>query len=66
MGSGKDLILNMLFTEEKTPLSVTIMRFFAPILTYISGGAGGICALARLQAYALRTNGEILFVYNCP
>ena len=44
MGSGKDLILNMLFTEEKTSLSVTIMRFFAPILTYLSGGAGGIFA----------------------
>lgn len=44
MGSGKELLLSLLFTEEKSELHVTVLRFFAPILTYISGGAGGIFA----------------------
>ena len=44
MGSGKELLLNLLFTEEKSDLHITILRFFSPILTYFAGGAGGIFA----------------------
>lgn len=44
MGSGKELLLSFLFSEEKSEFHVTLLRFFAPILTYISGGAGGIFA----------------------
>lgn len=44
MGSGKELLLTLLFTEEKSELHVTVLRFFAPIVTYLGGGAGGIFA----------------------
>ena len=44
MGSGKELLLHMLFTEEALDWHVPFLRFFAPILTYLAGGAGGIFA----------------------
>ncbi|MGE3610467.1 MAG: chloride channel protein [Bacteriovoracaceae bacterium] len=44
MGSGKELLIELLFTDKKIEWHITILRFFAPILTYFSGGAGGIFA----------------------
>ncbi len=44
MGSGKEILLNLLFSEEKAEFHVAFLRFFAPILTYLAGGAGGIFA----------------------
>lgn len=44
MGSGKELILHLLFNKEGIEWYVPILRFFAPIMTYMAGGAGGIFA----------------------
>lgn len=44
MGSGKELMIEMLFKNNSVEWYVPIIRFFAPILTYLAGGAGGIFA----------------------
>lgn len=44
MGSGKELMLEMLFKDHRPEFHVLVLRFFAPVLTYFSGGAGGIFA----------------------
>lgn len=44
LGSGKDSIVRLLFRDEETGISLGILRFFGPIISFISGGAGGIFA----------------------
>lgn len=44
MGSGKELILELLFSKGVVEWYVPLLRFIAPILTYLAGGAGGIFA----------------------
>ncbi len=45
VGSGKEMILKVLFDENlKTNFMAVLYRFFAPIVTYGIGGAGGIFA----------------------
>ncbi|MBX3720239.1 MAG: chloride channel protein [Turneriella sp.] len=46
LGSGKEIMVSLLFTGD-TPSEYTMpMRFFGPLLSFISGGAGGIFAPA--------------------
>lgn len=47
LGSGKELMINLLFTQDHMSLSdikLSMVRFIGPILTQISGAAGGIFA----------------------
>lgn len=47
LGSGKDIIERVLFTDEKTEAwYVPILRMLGPALAFTSGGAGGIFAPA--------------------
>lgn len=47
LGSGKDIIERVLFTENKTEAwYVPVLRMFGPALAFTSGGAGGIFAPA--------------------
>lgn len=45
-GSGREVILELLFQAEKGEISWTLplLRFFSPVITYLAGGAGGIFA----------------------
>lgn len=44
-GSGKELITNVLFTHDKyTPWYKALLRVGGPVLSFTSGGAGGIFA----------------------
>ncbi len=43
-GSGKELILRLLFTKEPMEWHLPALRFVAPMLSYLCGGAGGIFA----------------------
>lgn len=47
LGSGKELMTNLLFSPQSihiTDIKLFIVRFFGPILSQISGAAGGIFA----------------------
>lgn len=44
LGSGKNLLNNLLFTTETAQLSDLASRFFGSLATYAAGGAGGIFA----------------------
>lgn len=44
MGPGREIILDALFTDHPMDWSVPVVRFMGPILSYLSGGAGGIFA----------------------
>lgn len=44
MGGGKELLVNLLFSGEIPDFKVVVLRFIAPIITYLGGGAGGIFA----------------------
>ncbi len=44
-GPGREVVLNLLFKDASVgDLKLAVVRFFAPIVTYLSGGAGGIFA----------------------
>jgi H+/Cl- antiporter ClcA len=44
LGSGKDLLNGLLFTDNIASLSDVVSRFFGTVVTYAVGGAGGIFA----------------------
>ncbi|MFL9481647.1 chloride channel protein [Chitinophagaceae bacterium LWZ2-11] len=45
MGSGKEIMMNLLFTNNKTPEAhVFPLRFIGPLLSFTTGGAGGVFA----------------------
>ncbi len=44
MGGGKELLVKLLFSGEISDFKVVFLRFIAPIITYLGGGAGGIFA----------------------
>lgn len=44
MSSGKELLISFLFTEESMNWYIPVLRFIGPIITNISGCAGGIFA----------------------
>ncbi|MDR3713618.1 MAG: chloride channel protein [Puia sp.] len=47
MGSGKELMTTVLFTHDKySPWYVPLMRVAGPVLSFTSGGAGGVFAPA--------------------
>ncbi|MEQ1359261.1 chloride channel protein, partial [Salmonella enterica] len=47
LGSGKELMTNLLFTKNKyTHWYTSIVRIIGPIVTFCSGGAGGVFAPA--------------------
>jgi H+/Cl- antiporter ClcA len=47
LGSGKETMIALLFGKESTPsLLLVFSRFVGPLLSFISGGAGGIFAPA--------------------
>ena len=54
LGSGKDIIERVLFTENKTEAwYVPILRMLGPALAFTSGGAGGIFAPALSTGAAI-------------
>jgi H+/Cl- antiporter ClcA len=44
IGSGKDLLNSLLFTDKVASLGDLLSRFFGTVVTYAVGGAGGIFA----------------------
>jgi H+/Cl- antiporter ClcA len=53
-GSGKDIMLSLLFGSERTPGPVlAAVRFLSPILTFTSGGAAGIFAPSLCSGAAI-------------
>jgi len=43
-GSGKKTILDLLFSKQEVDWYIPVVRFIAPVASYISGGAGGVFA----------------------
>lgn len=52
-GSGRDVIQGILINGREASPSLTSVRFFAPIATYLSGAAGGVFAPALAVGCAL-------------
>lgn len=53
LGSGKDSVLRLLFRDEEIGISLGILRFFGPIISFVAGGAGGIFAPALATGASL-------------